>query len=400
MAGTAGAGLGDPGLEALAEALRALAPGREPAGGGPGASGVAEAEARLAAVEAEVKDAEDLAARKRDEVAEAKRQLDLLRKKQDPAWRDWGDAFGEGLPDEVLAKVAGMLVTQNEAEWAAQRKEWGWDEEHIQQKMEKRNLDGNCLFVFAMVSKEWRKAQLKVGGPLCTRVGSDVTAPGSVALVKWALAECPSEQWPSTIAEAAARYGHLELVQWLHGEGGFTIDETPRNVPNVRAVPCRIDERMRFVIAEAARSGNLELVRWLRGKGCKWDDKACALAAERGHIEVLQWLRANDCPWDWSTCNAAAGHGQLDTLCWARVNGCDWNAGTCGCAARRGHLEVLQWLRTNGCPWDKWTCHNAVAYGHVEVLRWARENGCPWDTWVRDDAAAELGYTDDLGNLE
>ena len=46
MAGTAGAGLGDPGLEALAEALRALAPGREPAEGGPGASGVAEAEAR------------------------------------------------------------------------------------------------------------------------------------------------------------------------------------------------------------------------------------------------------------------------------------------------------------------------------------------------------------------
>ena len=250
MAGTAGAGLGDPGLEALAEALRALAPGREPAGGGPGASGVAEAEARLAALEAEVKDAEDLAARKRDEVAEAKRQLDLLRKKQDPAWRDWGDAFGEGLPDEVLAKVAGMLVTQNEAEWAAQRKEWGWDEEHIQQKMEKRNLDGNCLFVFAMVSKEWRKAQLKVGGPLCTRVGSDVIAPGSVALVKWALEEgCPRENEDGvTMAEAAAPYGHLELVKWLCGEGGFAMDEGTS------------------VMAGARFSRNQELVDWLQAE--------------------------------------------------------------------------------------------------------------------------------------
>ena len=45
------------------------------------------------------------------------------------------------------------------------------------------------------------------------------------------------------------------------------------------------------------------------------------------------------------------------------------------------------------------TCFYAVAYGHVEVLRWARENGCPWDARTREWAAAELGYTDDFGNL-
>ena len=33
------------------------------------------------------------------------------------------------------------------------------------------------------------------------------------------------------------------------------------------------------------------------------------------------------------------------------------------------------------------------------MLRWARENGCPWDADTREKAAAELGYTDDLGNL-
>ena len=41
----------------------------------------------------------------------------------------------------------------------------------------------------------------------------------------------------------------------------------------------------------------------------------------------------------------------------------------------------------------------SVDSGHVEVLRWARENGCPWHVQTRDKAAAELGYTDDLGNL-
>ena len=37
--------------------------------------------------------------------------------------------------------------------------------------------------------------------------------------------------------------------------------------------------------------------------------------------------------------------------------------------------------------------------GHVETLRWARENGAPWTASTRDNAAAELGYTDDFGNL-
>ena len=53
----------------------------------------------------------------------------------------------------------------------------------------------------------------------------------------------------------------------------------------------------------------------------------------------------------------------------------------------------------NGCPWGSDTCRYAVDNRHVETLRWARENGCPWDAATRDRAAAELGYTDDLGNL-
>merc|ERR1719506_1681881 len=95
--------------------------------------------------------------------------------------------------------------------------------------MAKRKSDGNCpLFVFAMVSKPWRKAQLKVGGPLRTRVKSDVIGPGRGALVKWALAEgCPRESSQSelygTMARAAATYGHTELAQWLCGERGFAM---------------------------------------------------------------------------------------------------------------------------------------------------------------------------------
>ena len=240
---------------------------------------------------------------------------------------DWA-----GLPEDLLVEVAGKLVAQTEAGWAAWCKEgspdW-WTEERLQEQMAKRERDGNCcLFVFARVCKHWRKAQLKVGGPLRTRVDSDVLLPGSVAMVKWALAEgCPRERnmW-YTMAHAAAEYGQVELVEWLCGEGGFAMDESVMN--------------------SAAHGGNLELVRWLRGEGCSWST---------------------------------------------------W---TCQCAAEAGRLGILEWLRANGCPWDFETCHSAVEHGHVEVLRWARENGCPWDAECRDRAAAKLGYTDDLGNLD
>ena len=207
-----------------------------------------------------------------------------------------------GLPEDLLMKVAENVISQNEAGWAAWLKGDSpayWTEEVIQGRMEQRKRDGNCLFVFARVCRGWRKAQLKVGGLLRTRVESDVILPGSVALTKWALAEgCPrGDVYGNTMLYAAADYGHLEVVKWLCGEGGFEMDE--------------------FVMREAARSGNLELVRWLRGEGC---------------------------------------------------------------------------------PWDFGTCHDAVDRGHVEMLRWARENGCPWTAEDRDKAAAELGYTDDLGN--
>ena len=304
-------------------------------------------------------------------------------------WRDWAG----GVPDEVLAKVAGEVVAQTEAGWAAQLEEWGYSEAWIQRKVAERKRNGNCLFVFARVCKEWRKAQRKVGGPLRTRVQSDVVIPGSVALAKWALAEgCPRDnRYGVTMAHVAAQFGHMELVRWLIEEQGFASKVETRQ--NVRV------SMGKKVMEEAARGGNLELVRWLRGKGCDWSARTCRYAARAGRTGVLQWLRANGCPWSAETCNEAAKNGHLATLRWARENGCQCDAGACYHAAHGGHLAILQWLRAEGCPWDFNTCYQAADEGHVEVLRWAREKGCVWDAETRDRAAAELGYTDDLGNL-
>ena len=139
------------------------------------------------------------------------------------AGSDWA-----GLPEDLLVKIAETLVAQTEAGYL--KGALGWPEERIQDHMAERKREGLGLFVFARVCKGWRKAQLKVGGPLRTRVKSDVIPPGSVALVKWALAEgCPRERTDyygnaTTMANFAAWQGHLELVKWLCGKEGFVMD--------------------------------------------------------------------------------------------------------------------------------------------------------------------------------
>ena len=67
-------------------------------------------------------------------------------------------------------------------------------------------------------------------------------------------------------------------------------------------------------------------------------------------------------------------------------------------AAESCNLRLVKWLRGEGCPWSWETCLYAVANGHVEMLRWVRENGCPWNASIRNDAAAELGYTENFGS--
>ena len=328
-------------------------------------------------------------------------------------WRDWA-----GLPEDVLGKVASTLVAQDEAAQLAYLREKWWAthssnmEEMVQEFMAGQKRKGNCLFVFARVCKGWRKAQLKVGGPLCTRVKGVVIEPGSVALAKWALAEgCPRDNGfqlePTTMAHVAARQGHRELVQWLVQEQGFAMDKR--------------------VMKNAAFGGNLELVQWLYGKGSfTLDCEVVHEAAHSGNVELAQWLRGEGGEWRAGFCFSAARSGRLEMLRWARENGCDWNEMTCAGAAQGGHLEVLQWLRANGCPWNRETTHSAVWCNQFEVLRWAHENGCerdehacanaflgghlemlqwlrahgyPWEAWTRDRAADELGYTDDFGNL-
>ena len=48
-----------------------------------------------------------------------------------------------------------------------------------------------------------------------------------------------------------------------------------------------------FTCHAAARRGHLEVLQWARAHNCPWDVWTCAWTAAGGQLEVLQWARAN-----------------------------------------------------------------------------------------------------------
>ncbi len=65
----------------------------------------------------------------------------------------------------------------------------------------------------------------------------------------------------------------------------------------------------RVYVLGAAKYGHLEVLQWARANGCPWDEKTCLGAAEGGHLEVLLWAHANGCPWDDRVMYIAAQNG-------------------------------------------------------------------------------------------
>lgn len=287
---------------------------------------------------------------------------------------------------------------------------------------------GNDQYLFfAPVSGAWRDAWFdeqrhqsqnqQRRRPTTTRpVTVDTTVRQLQHSIKWGGLRRDDKE----IADAAARAGNLEILQYIvcGGGGGIKNRLETWNI-NKKITDTYITDDIAVasitsdICAEAAKHGQLHVLQWARaldnGGPAPWDERTCAWAARRGHCKVLLWARANGCPWSTSTCQGAALSGRLDILIWALLQGCEWDGDTCaaaagagrgdilkwaidhGCycdtdtcaaAARWGKLRVLKWARRRNCPWNADTCSMAARGGHLEVLRWARENGCDWNSYT------------------
>jgi hypothetical protein len=51
----------------------------------------------------------------------------------------------------------------------------------------------------------------------------------------------------------------------------------------------------------AAKGGHLVILQWLPANGCDWSADTCHMDAVGGHLAVLQWAWASGCAWNAAT---------------------------------------------------------------------------------------------------
>ena len=144
--------------------------------------------------------------------------------------------------------------------------------------------------------------------------------------------------------QGAARYGRLEMCQWLHA----TYDLT--------SADARADDNC--ALRYAAEYGHLSVCRWLHATfhltaadARTSDNYALRWAAARGHLAVCQWLHTT---YGLTSTDARARNN--DALC---------------VAAGKGLVAPCQWLHATygltAADWDPHFCHASSA-----VAAWIR----------------------------
>ena len=229
---------------------------------------------------------------------------------------------------------------------------------------------------------------------------------------------------PRSVQQHAARYGHLNVLQWFkeknHELISATIDEAatygqeeivdwllscgvePTNFSSMTAATYGHYELAKKLFYEEtgiktlakviAYQGKIDFLEWLKSKDANiLDDHLsdCGISAiSGGQTQVMDWLIAEGWTCSEEESMAAAATGKIEMVKFTLTNGASLTAGTMAIAASKGHIELLEWLRANGCPWDADTTKRTAYEGELETLKWLIGNGCPLDVQSADGISA------------
>ncbi|KAL2912477.1 hypothetical protein HK105_208049 [Polyrhizophydium stewartii] len=208
------------------------------------------------------------------------------------------------------------------------------------------------------------------------QIGMNAARCGSIAMLRHLV----DERWAVSLRIehvcAAAEFGHLKMLKWLHErmpDGGWPT----------------------FVMDKAAYGGSLDCVKFLhanRTEGCTFH--AMDWAAWNNHLAVVKFLHANraeGCS-SWAM-NGAAKNGHLTIVKWLhenRTEGCSTEA--MDYAARYGHADVVEFLhknRTEGCT--SYAINNAAVYGHADIVEFLHKNRTEGSIADAAELAARFG---------
>jgi hypothetical protein len=256
-------------------------------------------------------------------------------------------------------------------------------------------LEASCVPIAAAVGDlESLQALCAVGAPLTRCAILAAARYGHVDLLDWMHAQATSARSSLTevhdhltarhILAAGARGGHLQVCRWvLSCNPGFSLKKRPDG----GASSCS-DAADDAEVNVGSCGGSVPVLELLEACGFAPTMSSAVAACEAGHLAILQHVAAvgvlsaapaallEECA------TAAAGHGHLHVLQWLH------GAGLCDPAVHRIHhsafastWSVLRWAREKGyvSEWNAGMCAGLARRGDVGGLQALRAAGCPWD---------------------
>jgi hypothetical protein len=179
---------------------------------------------------------------------------------------------------------------------------------------------------------------------------------GHIEIVGWLLEH--GHSWPRGSCRFAARSGRLDLLQRARSEG----------------VKCQFWD---CCPKAAAKKGHIHILEWLHGHGEGNFSASESAAAWAGRLDVIEWIVAQGHPLCVTTMMNAAGGGHRHVIEWLRNRGEQWYGGTTGYAAKHGHFDLLVWLYEQGCQLSTTTFLEASRGAPISILEWLRDRRCP-----------------------
>eukprot|EP01032_Pedospumella_encystans_P009586 gene9586-11273_t len=187
-------------------------------------------------------------------------------------------------------------------------------------------------------------------------------------------------------ANTAAELGQLDILKLL----------IQRRCPLSKAAGAK------SIAEQAARGGHLECLKYLRELGCEWDKYLLVVAAKEGHVNILHYAHEHGLCWTpndpyakktrpdlhkLTPLVAAVRGGHLVCVQYLLDSGATLEYNICGIACEHGHLDILKLLHAHGAELSNNTCFFAMWHNHVSCLRYLVDHGCSLDPQASTDAA-------------
>jgi hypothetical protein len=191
-------------------------------------------------------------------------------------------------------------------------------------------------------------------------------------------------------------------VEKLHDYEDLANDIAKHSLEPIEALTVAKTYDMRYpgdMANDAAYYGRLQLLQWLHERRNAWSDAdVLDWAARGGSLDVLIWLQSVTAPWTDAKkvhmMQCAADHGRVDGAKWLReIAGAPWHSACYAAKLYRSsvqgyrNLTFSKWLLARAdCCWDGWDCKVLVAERHrsdsykqraAELFTFAHQHGCP-----------------------